>query len=225
MPTVQVTDGSSAVTDSSTVNDGGTVINGGTPASTSPITNNKNPNDFGVELGEYGSQVIANDGTGASTTDPHGIQVVKSGGAGLAYNVDPRAASGSERNFIIRAAGDSAGKVNNVANSVLNTPQADGYSADIVIDTRQLGSASDVAYDVLAVPSTERVPGRTKGTGAGNASTFVNPDDGTAAVKSEIKPNRGVPGELTYHFGGIAKPTTDDYKAKDAFEADSPSSS
>ena len=42
------------------------------------------------------------------TTDPHGIQVVKSGGAGLAYNVDPRAASGSERNFIIRAAGDSA---------------------------------------------------------------------------------------------------------------------
>ena len=64
MPTVQVTDGSSAVTDSSTVNDGGTVINGGTPASTSPITNNKNPNDFGVELGEYGSQVIANDGTG-----------------------------------------------------------------------------------------------------------------------------------------------------------------
>ena len=42
MPTVQVTDGSSAVTDSSTVNDGGTVINGGTPASTSPITNNKN---------------------------------------------------------------------------------------------------------------------------------------------------------------------------------------
>ena len=70
----------------------------------------------------------------------------------------------------------------------------------------------------------KRVPGRTKGTGAGNASTFVNPDDGTAAVKTEIKPTRGVSGELTYHFGGVAKPTTDDYKAKDAFEADSPSS-
>lgn len=224
MPTVQVTDGTTAVTSSSTKNDGGTVINGGTPASNSPITNNKNPNDLGVELGKYGSQVLANDGTGADTTDPHGVQVVKSGGAGIAYNVDPRAASGSERNFIIRAAGDSAGKVNNVANSILNTPQADGFSADIVISTRQLGSAADVAYDTLAVPSTKRVPGRTKGTGNGNESVFVNPDDGTAAVKSEIKPKRNVPGELTYHFGGVAKPTTDDYKAKDAFEADSPSS-
>ena len=63
--------------------------------------------------------------------------------------------------------------------------------------------------------------GSNKGTGAGNASTFVNPDS-TAAVGKGIKPTRGVPGG-TYHFGGVAS-TTDDYKAKDAFEADSPSS-
>ena len=218
MATIQI--GGSAVTASSTKNDGGTIVNGGTPVSDSPITKNLNPNEL-FTGNDSGSKVVAKDGTGAATTNPDGIQVVKSGGAGLAYNVDPRAASGSNRNFIIRAAGDDASKVNNTTNANLNAAQNGVGDGPVkVIATRQHGSASDVAYDVLAVPSTQRVPGRTKGTGAGNASTFAAPDSGGNAslTDASITPTRAVPGELTYHFGGVAKPTTDEYKAKDSFE-------
>jgi len=222
MATVQASDGSSAVTSTSTKNDGGAVVKGGNPASDSPITKNLNLNELKTGS-DYGSKVLANDGTGAATTDPHGVQKVKSGGTGgLAYSP-----ARGERNFIIRAAGsEGAGKINNDASTFLTSPGAENAHVGVrgvspihgVIATRLLGSASDVAYDVLAVPSTQRVPGRTKGTGAGNASTFVNPADGTAAVSTEIFPTRAVPGELTYHFGGLAAPTTDEYKAKDSNE-------
>ena len=224
MPTVQVSDGSSAVTSSSTINDGGTVVKGGNPASDSPMTKNVNLNELKTGS-DYGSKVVANDGTGAATTDPDGVQKVKSGGTGgLAYFPDAQA---GERNFLIRAAGTTgAGKINNDASNALNIAGAENSSVGLlgaikthgVIATRALGAASDVAYDVLAVPSTQRVPGRTKGTGAGNASTFVNPADGTAAVATEIFATRAVPGELTYHFGGLGKPTTDEYKAMDSNE-------
>ena len=64
------------------------------------------------------------------------------------------------------------------------------------------------------------VPGRTKGTGAGSDSNFVQVDDGsTAATDDAASPTRGVPGELTYHFGGLGKATTDEYKARDSYEA------
>lgn len=222
MPTVQVSDGSSAVTSSSTINDGGTVVKGGNPASDSPMTKNVNLNELKTGS-DYGSKVVANDGTGAATTDPDGVQKAKSGGTGgLAYNP-----ARGERNFILRAAGTTgAGKINNDASDALNIAGAENANVGLrgvsdtygVIATRALGSASDVAYDILAVPSTSRVPGRTKGTGAGNASTFVNPADGTAAVATEIFASRAVPGELTYHFGGLGKPTTDEYKAMDSNE-------
>jgi hypothetical protein len=221
MSTVQVTDGSSAVTDSSTKNDGGAVVKGGNPASDSPITKNLNLNELDTmgTVNEYGSKVVSQDGT---TGDLAGVTTAKSAGTGgLAYNVDPRA---GDRNFIILQAGDSAGKINNDASTVLTIPNSEygleGERETIkpVINTRRHGADSDRAFDVLAVPSTAMVPGRTKGTGAGNASTFVNPADGTAAVSTEIKPTRAVPGELTYHFGGLAKPSTDEYKAKDSNE-------
>ena len=73
MATVQASDGSSAVTSTSTKNDGGTVVKGGNPASDSPITKNLNLNDLKTGS-DYGSKVLANDGTGAATTDPHGYR-------------------------------------------------------------------------------------------------------------------------------------------------------
>ena len=88
-----------------------------------------------------------------------------------------------------------------------------------------IGSKADEAFDVMARPSTEIVPGRTKGSNAGNATTMVNPADGSAAVANEIFPTRAVPGELTYHFGGLGKPTTDEYNAKDAYEDETDTSS
>ena len=220
MATVQVTDGSSAVTDSSTVNDGGAIVFGGNPASTSPITKNLNLNELDTmgTVNEYGSKVVSQDGT---TGDFAGVTTAKSAGTGgLAYNVDPRV---GDRNFIILQAGDSAGKINNDASTVLTIPNSEygleGERETIkpVIDTRLFGSGVDNSFNVLARPSTDMVPGELRAT-AGNQSTFVNPADGTAAVTTEIKPTRSVPGELTYHFGGLGKPTTDEYKAKDSNE-------
>lgn len=218
MATVQVTDGSSAVTKASTVNDGGAVVFGGNPAANSPMTKNVNLNELKTG-NESGSKVVAQDGT---TGDYAGVATVKSAGTGgLAYSPDPRA---GDTNFIVLQAGDNAAKINNDASTVLTIPNSEygiaGERETIkpVIDTRVYGSGVNSSFDVLAVPSTAMVPGRTKGATAGDQSVFVNPADGTVAVGSEIKPTRSVPGELTYHFGGISKPTTDEYKAKDAFE-------
>ena len=62
------------------------------------------------------------------------------------------------------------------------------------------------------------VPGRVKGTDAGQVSTFVDPATGGATSESAILPTRAVPGELTYHFGAVNAPTTDEYKAIDSHE-------
>ena len=223
MPTVQVSDGSSAVTSSSTVNDGGTVVKGGNPASDSPMTKNLNLNDLKTGS-DYGSKVVAQTGTGG---DYVGVQAAYSGGAGgLAYTPDAQA---GDRNFIIRGAGTNGdtNEINNTASAVLATAgsEYDGVgirqvnAINAVVDTRLHGSDADRAFDVLAVPSTAMVPGRTKGTGAGNDSNFVQADDGsTAATDDAATPSRSVPGELTYHFGGIGKATTDEYKSRDANE-------
>jgi hypothetical protein len=44
-------------------------------------------------------------------------------------------------------------------------------------------------------------------------------DGSTAATDDAATPTRAVPGELTYHFGALGRPTTDEYKARDSFEA------
>ena len=201
----------------STVNNGGTVAHGGNVAG---VTQSLDLNDINGAIdvaGRYGSKIIAKTGTGGSTTNPDGIQTSKGSGT-LAYF--PAQADG---NWIIRTAGDTAAKINNTATTRLHIPAAEGEFGKLevplpVIADRLLGSAADVAYDTLAVPSTERVPGRTKGTGAGNALSFQNTEDTTVAVLSEIQDTRAIPGELTYMFGGKA-PKRDDYKAKNAFES------
>jgi len=195
------------------VNDGGTAVAAGEGSDVMTVV--KNLNDMATGS-EYGSKVKADTDGGAATADPHGITTAKSGGGGLAYFPDHRA---GDRNFIVRGAGDEAGKINNVASTLLRQTGAefDGVGRDSLHHTiadRRLGSAATYAFDVLAVPSTQVVPGRTKGGNAGDALLFNN-TDGTAAVVSEIFPTRAVPGELTYHFGGLAKPTNDEYKARD----------
>ena len=201
--------------------DGGTVVNGGTPASDSPITDVLNPNELKTGS-EYGSKILPNEGGSVpGFTDPAGIQKVKSGGTGgLAYFPD---AQGGERNFLIKGAGATgAGKINNDASTLLTIPGAeyDGVGRDGIhqtIATRRLGTGATL--NVLATPSSGVTPGFTKGTGAGNEQDFVQAGDGsTAATDDAASPTRAVPGELTYHFGGLGKATTDEYKARDAFE-------
>jgi len=201
----------------STVNNGGTVIGAGNVGSDNPITNVIAINELHVD-GTYGSQVVAKVGT---SNDYAGVSVAKSGGAGLAYY--PNAQEG-ERNFLLRGAGDTSGKVNNANSTVLSSPASEYGVRTVnkvhsVVGTRKIGSYSDAKFNVLARPSTDMVPGRTKGTGAGNASNFVQVDGTTAATDDAATPTRAVPGELTYHFGGLAKPTSSDYKARDSYEA------
>lgn len=201
-------------------NNAGTVVKGGTPASDSPIQNVKSEADLADDRGQsFGSKVVAKSGTGGATTDSAGVAKAVSGG-GLAY-------SASATEWVMRG-----GNVTTTLAGVANTELIGGardYSGDLndfateaartKIGDVKVGAYSDTSFDVLAKPSTQIVPGRTKGTGAGSAQTYVNPADGTAAVATEIAPSLAVPGELTYHFGALAEPTTDEYKAKNVLES------
>ena len=165
-----------------------------------------------------GSKVIANVGTGAATTDRAGVQSSQSGlspqGTELAFNA-------SATQWVIRGVSETLG---GAANTTIHSKGHHGKGGIYdnthgTIADRLIGSKADEAFDTMARPSTQIVPGRTKGSNAGNASTMVNPADGTAAVSTEIFPTRAVPGELTYHFGGLGKPSTDSYKSKEVFES------
>lgn len=201
----------------SAVNDGGTIVNAGNVSPDSRITNTIAVNE--LKTGDdYGSKVVAKNGT---TNDFSGVTTAKSGTGGLAYF--PNAQEG-ERNFLLRAGGDSCAKINNDNSTILTVPGSE-YDLRMVnmihasVGTRRLGADADTEFNMLARPSTAMVPGRTKGTGAGSASNFVQMDGSTAATDDAATPTRSVPGELTYHFGGLAKPSTDEYKARDSYEA------
>lgn len=198
-------------------NDAGTVVKGGTPASDSPIQNVLGLNTLADDRGEaFGSKVVANDGTGAVTTDRAGVQKAVSGGT-LAFSAGATqwvmqggnvstTIGGVANTSLIGGARDYAGDLNDFATE----------AARVIIDTERVGASG---YDVFAAPSSNIVPGRTRLAEAGDASVFVNPADGSAAVASEIAPSQAVPGELTYHFGALAEPTTDEYKAKNVLES------
>lgn len=198
----------------STVNDGGTIVNAGNVTADSPITKVIDLNDLNTGS-DYGSKVVVNTATGAEFTDPQGVVKAKSSGT-FAYTP----AKGT--NFLLRAAGDTnAGKINGSSSTVLTIPGgATNVSIHKIVTTRQLGTYATTVFDVLAVPSSSVVPGRTKGTGAGTVVNYVQADDGsTSATDDAATPTRSVPGELTYHFGALARPTTDEYKAKNSYES------
>ncbi len=208
---------------SSGVQNGGAMIHGGSNAA-GIMTKNLSLADIADKFDDVtGSIVVANVGTGASTTDRAGLQSSQSGlapqGAKIAFNASATqwvmqggnvtTTLGGAANTVLRGgARDWSGDLNDAATEVARTK----------INDRKIGSKSDEAFDMLARPSTEIVPGRTKGTGAGNSNAFQNTTDTTVAVTTEIAPSRAVPGELTYHFGGLGAPTTDEYKAKDSNE-------
>lgn len=202
----------------SIVNDGGTIVNAGAVSPDSRITKVIGVNQLDTGS-DYGSKVLAKSGT---SQDYAGVTTANSSSAGgLAYF--PNAQEG-ERNFLLRAGGDSCGKINNDSSTLLTVTGSEFGKRTVnevhaTVGTRRLGSYSDASFNVLAKPSAAMVPGRTKGTGAGNVSNFVQMDGTTAATDDAATPTRSVPGELTYHFGGLAKPTTDEYKARDSYEA------
>jgi hypothetical protein len=196
-------------------NDAGTVVKGGTPASDSPIQNVKSLADLADDFGtSFGSKVVAQ----ADTGDKAGVAKAVSGGT-LAYQ-----AGATE--WVVRG-GNVTSTLGGVANDILVSPARDtgdlnDFATEVArtkISDRLVGSKADEAFNIYARPSTDIVPGRTKGSNAGDASTMVNPADGTDAVASEIAPSQAVPGELTYFFGELAVATTDEYKAKNVAES------
>lgn len=208
------------------INDGGAVLNGGNITSDSPFTKNISINENADGGTDYGSKVDKK-ASEASSSDHNGRIEAKGLDTGT-FAFYPNAQEG-ERNFIIRNAGTADGnnEINNSAEASLATPGSDYASVGVrsvnkihkIVDTDRYGSDASTEYNVLARPSSAMVPGRTKGTGAGADQNFVQSSGTVAASDDAASPTRGVPGELTYHFGGLAKPSTDEYKAKDAHES------
>jgi hypothetical protein len=201
-----------AITGNSVKNDGGTVVAAGT-LSDSPMTKVINVNELATGS-EYGSKVLENDGSGGEFTDPQGVIKAKTGGT-FAYT------PGKGENFLVMAGGDTnAGKINNTTSNVLTVPggvsNAKVNQINKLLTTRKLGVTT---YNVFAVPSSGIVPGRTKGAGAGDVVAYVSTSGNFPATDDAASPTRSVPGELTYHFGKVAQPYNDVYKAKDAAES------
>jgi len=195
----------------SVVNDGGTVVKGGNVAGDSPMTNNLGLNTLADDFGtSFGSKVVAQ----ADTGDKAGVAKAVSGGT-LAYN-----ASATE--WVVRG-GNVSTTIGGVANDVLVSPARDtGDLNDFLTEANRLIVSSELVgasgYNILATPSSDMVPGRTKLSTAGDSFNFVNPVDGTDAVATEIAPSQSVPGELTYFFGELGVATTDEYASKLVFE-------
>ena len=167
-----------------------------------------------------GSRVVANGGVDGSTTDSVGVSGAD-GSANLAFFPAKANRTASDPQFVIRGVSSS---LRGSATDVIRTPGSHYGSNNVrsqertKISDRLIGSKADEAFDNMARPSTEIVPGRTKGSNAGDATTMVNPADGSAAVASEIKSTRAVPGELIYMYGGKLA-ASGEYKSKETYES------
>jgi len=217
MPTVRPSGAGDVAVGTGEVKDGGSIYHAGNAdTTTGPISNAVTIAGTVDDLRDVGSKVVANDGTGAATTDRVGVAKALSGGT-LAYNA-------TATQWVMRGGGVTS-TLSNVATTALDTTAANwkGVVRDGVHDlitTRQLGTGGGT-FDIYAVPSTDITPNFTKGAGAGTVVNYVAPSGtgGHTGADNAATPSRAIPGELTYHFGGLAAPTTDEYKAKDAFES------
>jgi hypothetical protein len=195
-------------------NNGGVVVQAGNTSGT--VVSNLAVKSLNSSTNNaYGTKVITDTAVAPfDYTDPHGVIKAKTSGT-FAYT--PAAGT----NFLLRAAGDNASKVNNSASTLLNIPGgARTVSLNGLTKTTKVGTYATHKFDVLAVPSSGNFPGLTRGTGAGSAAPYVQADDGstTTNVDSATFPSRSVPGELTYMFGSKV-PKNDTYKAKSSYEA------
>jgi hypothetical protein len=219
MATIGTTDGTGGgwVTGSG-VNNGASVAQAGNAdTTTGPITNSVTLISMADDFGEsVGSKVVINTGyADDATKDNVGIDhAIASSGGTFAH-------SASATQWVIRGGGATT-TLAGAAYAGFATPGADynGATKDGIhqlVTTRRLGTQS---FNMYAVPSTQITPNFTKSGADGDAQNYVKADDGsTAATDDAATPSRSVPGELTYHYGGLAAPTTDEYKAKDVFES------
>jgi hypothetical protein len=200
--------------------DGGSIIKGGNVASDSPVTKSMSLADIADDFGGViGSKVLANDGTGAATTDRVGVRKALSGGT-LAYN------AGSTK--WVMQGGNVTSTLSGAANTALKSAAADSNGANATRDGisqtsshRVVGSGITTSIDPLKAPSTTIKGYFTKGGDAGSSRNFIDPavaGGATNSADSAANPTRAIPGELTYMFGG-KNPENKDYKSKEAPES------
>ena len=195
-------------------NNGATVVNGGSASTSGPVTNILDIVEIADTVpGKIGSKVVANDGTGANTTDRVGVSGVRAG-ATLAYNAGPT-------EWVMRGVTQTlAGQ----SNTALLSKGSDwnGQPKDNIFQlttTRAYGSGDSTTYNMLAKPNGTINPNFVKGSGAGNIVRFVRTSDGvTAATDDAATPTRSAPGELVYRTGA-KNPVMDDYKSREVFES------
>ena len=207
-------------------NDGGIAMGtkGSSIGTDSPMSSGVNGLFGGLDEantgGEYGSEVKTVD---RGTNPYHDHVGIKAANASGVFGFTPKASdrSASDPQFIIRGVSTTVGGVTNdvltSAGSKYATVGIDTYGSQTVNTTKKLGVGPVI--DIMASPSSGIAPFRTKGSGAGDAITFITPSgDGTeVSVAANIKPTRAVPGELAYMQGGVI-PKQDDYKDKDSNE-------
>ena len=220
MPTVRPSGaGDEAVGTGEKVN-GGTVINAGSNAA-GIITKNLSLADVADDFGEsFGSKIVANDGTGAATTDRAGVQEALAGGSGtLAYN--------STASQWIMQGGNVTSKISNLSTNPVGgsndlmaggAADSDGMNAtrSSVTSNNNRKKIGVTDIDIYARPSTT-INGFVTRTNAGDDVNLVAPSGAgnVAASDDAASPTRSVPGELTYMFGG-KNPQTDEYAPKDS---------
>lgn len=197
-------------------NNGGTIVNGGNVASDSAFTKVIPLTTLADDVGKsFGSVVVANDGTGADTTDRAGVRKAVSAGT-LAYKAGPT-------EWVVRGIATTLG---GVANTVLLNKGAEYDSSKLrdnileLTHTHALGSGSLATVNFYARPDGTINPAFTKAGNAGYEVQFVKASGyGTlAATDDAATPTRAVPGELTYRTGAKL-PVSVTYKAKDAYES------
>ena len=157
--------------------------------------------DVAKDLGDT-NRLVESSGNLSETSDRAGLAKIDA-----AYSLGYQSENGDGRDdFIIRGVTRSIGGVsNNILRSPGSTfPTNEGLgTVRTTVTTNRIGSHATTKFDILARPSTNINPNRTRGDNAGVTSTMINPADGTDAVPSEIDGSRTVPGELTFRTGAV----------------------
>jgi len=210
-------------------NNGGAVFAAGTvDTADSPISSGLVRSDFSVSTDdEYGSKIAFNNATAdGATKDNTGIGTARGGqlsSGTLAFNPSPASRTASDPQFIIRGVSTT---INGASNTVLQSQGSDFAGIDgrdgiaEMVTTRRNGSSPEI--DVLAAPSTNINPARTKGSNAGDSLTFNSASGDSlanSATKSEEqRVGRSYGGGLRFMAGG-KNPTSNTYKPRDTYES------
>ena len=179
--------------------------------------------------GDYGSKVVAIDTDTGGRVDNHpmftdsiGITSATAGvGTSMAFTPKPANRTATDPQFIIRGVSTTISGSGNTALQVVGREYAGINVTNPSKSTKRAGAYSDTSIDVLEPAGSGLFGYRTKGTGAGNTASWVNPSgDGLVPVGTfdDVFASRTKPGDIVY-MQGSPTPKQDDYKRRDQKES------